>query len=210
MTSSAVSSGAKRRLKPTISRSLPVFAMTSTIRSSSSRVSARGFSTKTAFPVSQSAADQVRVRVMAGHDEDRVQGLVFEHGVGAGGSRGEAETPLGVDRGQRPGRRDMRQVGVRSSPARRGSSVDGGVVAGADEPDRQPSVAPAARRRRRRWPGPCWSRHLAGCPRAVPGTRAGRRRPSASPRPGRRRRCSRSPAGRHRKRAFRPRSPSAR
>ena len=46
------SSGAKRRLNPTMSRSLPVFATASTIRCSSSRVSASGFSTKTAFPVS--------------------------------------------------------------------------------------------------------------------------------------------------------------
>ena len=44
--------GAKRRLKPTISRSLPVLAITSVIRSSSSAVSASGFSTNTAFPVS--------------------------------------------------------------------------------------------------------------------------------------------------------------
>ena len=44
--------GAKRRLKPTISRSLPVLAITSVIRSSSSAVSASGFSTNTALPVS--------------------------------------------------------------------------------------------------------------------------------------------------------------
>ena len=48
-----VSSGAKRRLKPTMSRSLPVFSMASAIWSVSSRVSASGFSTKTAFPVSR-------------------------------------------------------------------------------------------------------------------------------------------------------------
>ena len=44
--------GAKRRLNPTISRSLPVLVTTSLIRSSSSVVSASGFSTNTALPVS--------------------------------------------------------------------------------------------------------------------------------------------------------------
>ena len=48
----SVSSGANRRLNPTMSRSLPVFSMTPRIRSVSSRVSASGFSTKTALPVS--------------------------------------------------------------------------------------------------------------------------------------------------------------
>ena len=48
----AVSSGANRRLKPTISRSLPVLVTASAIASVSSRVSASGFSTKTALPVS--------------------------------------------------------------------------------------------------------------------------------------------------------------
>ena len=49
---SFASSGANRRLKPTISRSLPVLVIASAIVSVSSRVSASGFSTKTALPVS--------------------------------------------------------------------------------------------------------------------------------------------------------------
>ena len=48
----APSSGANRRLKPTMSRSLPVVTIASAIWSVSSRVSASGFSTKTALPVS--------------------------------------------------------------------------------------------------------------------------------------------------------------
>ena len=48
----AMSSGANRRLKPTMSRSLPVFLTAAAIWSVSSRVSASGFSTKTALPVS--------------------------------------------------------------------------------------------------------------------------------------------------------------
>ena len=42
---------------------------------------------------------KVGVRVMARHDEDRVQRLVVEHGLGRGRGGREAEAALRVDRG---------------------------------------------------------------------------------------------------------------
>ena len=107
-----VSKGAKRRLKPTISRSLPVFAMTSTIRSSFLASQREWLFYEDGLPGLKRTTDQVRVRMVAGHDEDSVQGRVLEHGVGVGRCGSESETPLGVNRGKRPGRRDMREEGI--------------------------------------------------------------------------------------------------
>ena len=72
-TSAGRGRGAKRRLNPTMRRSLPVFSTTSRTRSSSARVSASGFSTKTALTGLKGTAHQIRMGVMPRHDEDRVQ-----------------------------------------------------------------------------------------------------------------------------------------
>ena len=50
----------------------------------------------------QGTADEIRVGVMACHDEDRIQRRVVEHRVSVGGRGGEPEPPLRVHRGQRP------------------------------------------------------------------------------------------------------------
>ena len=132
---SCTSSGAKRRLNPTISRSLPVLVHDVDDPVELVPGERQRLLDEDGLPGLQRAADQIRVGVMPGHDEDRVQRLVVEHRVGVGRRGGEAETALGVGGRQRPGGGDVRQVDVRH-PRQVRQQHRGRVVAGADEPGR--------------------------------------------------------------------------
>ena len=122
---SSVSSGAKRRLKPTMSRSLPVASTASSDAGRAARRSARAASRRTPpCRVSSAAAHQRGVRVVPGHDEHGVERLVVEHGVRVGGAVREAELALRVDAGQRRRGRDVDQVDAVVASRRCGSSID--------------------------------------------------------------------------------------